>query len=135
MMAPIRKNRIQSFGNQVAETATSTAEKVSSVAEDMGNRAKDLASQAYRQAESAGNYMSERADDATMAVGERLKAAGDVSSNVGRRLKETGDYVEQRGAQGLAADMSELVRKNPVPSVLIGIATGFLFATLLFRHD
>jgi len=132
------KNRIQSFGDQVAETATSTAEKASSVAEDVSNRAKDLASQAYRQAESAGAYIADRAEDATTAVGERLKAAGDASStmgqNVGQRLKETGDYIGQRGAEGLMDDFSSVIRQNPVASVMVGVAAGFLLSTM-FRRD
>lgn len=129
------KNRMQSFGNQVSEATANAMEGASAIAEDVGNKAKEFVADATQRAEAAGAYISQRADDATVAVGERLKMAGDASARMGRTLKETGDYVEREGFEGLISDTAGLIRRNPISAMLVGVGLGFVAARALYSRD
>jgi len=129
------KNRIQNFGNQLGQVATDTVETVVAVADDVGNRAKEFVTDATQRAETAGAYISQRADEATVAVGSRLKAAGEASESMGHSLKQTGDHLQRDGLQGLCADLSMLIRNHPIPAMLMGIGLGFVTARAMYRHE
>lgn len=133
----------QHGGGQTARPAdVTTGEGIKGAADYVSDKAKDAASNVTRAAGGAASYLGEKAEDATAAVGKRLKAAGDsmdqsefhegtlahASSAVAKTLQETGNYLEREGLHGIANDMTNLIKKNPVPSLLIGVCLGFLFA-------
>jgi hypothetical protein len=86
--------------------------------------------------------MSNRAEEATDAVGNRLKAAGDAirqnaphegtlgqaSSALAKSLEDTGEYIKREGVEGIACDVSNLIKKNPIPSLFFGVGIGYLLA-------
>jgi len=121
-------NRIQEFGNQVGQATSNAIEGMKNVAENVTTRANEFVADASKRAETAGQYVSERADEATMAFGERMKAAGDASAQVGQRLKETGDYIEREGVEGLSADLLTLMKRNPTVTFVAGACLGFCLA-------
>ena len=48
-------------------------------------------------------------------------------------LESGGKYLQEEGLKGMADDMATLIRRNPVPAVLVGIAFGFLIARITTR--
>jgi hypothetical protein len=58
---------------------------------------------------------------------------GSAKSAAADALERTGRYVEQEGFSGMAGDVSELIRKNPIPALLLGIGFGFLLARFTSR--
>jgi ElaB/YqjD/DUF883 family membrane-anchored ribosome-binding protein len=133
-------------------------EKAEDTAATLGNAASDLASQAgnyasemgqnvassVRQgAEQAAGYVSHRAEDARVAVGSSFKSFGEsiraaapaednmihsAACSVADSLENTGKYLEEKGFDGMAQDMTEAIKRNPIPAVFIAAGIGFLLA-------
>ncbi len=87
---------------------------------DTMEKAKDMASHAAESVTDAGTYIGRRAEEAT--------------SSVGGAMENTGHYLKNDGLQHIVADMSDLIRKNPVPAMLIGIGLGVLLAQATSRR-
>jgi len=93
-------------------------------------------------AKSAATAAGEKADAAASAVGEgmtslahsiREKAPhegmlGSASGSVASGLERGGQYLRQEGFRGMMNDLTDLVRNNPLPAVLIGVGVGFMLA-------
>jgi hypothetical protein len=46
-------------------------------------------------------------------------------------LETSGKYLEEKNLTGMVDDLTDLVRKNPIPALLIGVGLGFLLARTL----
>ncbi len=136
------KNSVQGVGNSLGQAAACAADNVRNAAGYVSETAKGLACTASKDGQQAASYLGHKAEDATAAVGNSLRAAGDVirqnaphdgtlgkaSSAVARTLEETGDYLKREGLEGMACDMTNMVKKNPIPALFIAVGVGFLLA-------
>jgi len=132
----------QDLADRAKDAASSMADRAKDAASAVADRAKDAASAVQDKAEHAANYVGKKAEDATSAVGGGLKSLGqtirektphsgmmgNASSAVADSLESTGRYLEEEGLQGMAEDVTNLIRRNPIPALLIGIGAGFLLA-------
>ena len=132
------KNKFQEVGNQAVEAANTAADNVRNAAGYVVDQVKDMAK--------AG---SARAEDATHAIGGGLRAASDAirqnlpqdgrlgqaTSAVAQGLSETGDYIEREGLEGIGSDLTNLIKRNPIPALLLGIGLGFLVARATTSRD
>lgn len=89
--------------------------------------------------------VGKKADDLTAGAGHDIRKWGDALSDksphhgllghasqaVADTLKDSGHYLEQAKLSGMADDVNQLITRNPVPSVLIGIGIGFLLGRAL----
>lgn len=98
-------------------------------------KAKDMGTQAIEKAKDMGSDALEKAKGYASNVSEQ---AGQVASRIGHKVEETyeqgRDYVKERGLSGMGEDLTDLIRKNPLPAVLVGLGIGFLLARA-FRED
>ena len=92
--------------------------------------------------EDASSYVGQKAVDATSSVGCGLKSLGhtirdntpndgmigEASSAVANSLESTGRYLQEEGLKGIADDMTNMIRRNPIPALLVGVGVGFLIA-------
>jgi hypothetical protein len=113
------------------------------------DKAKDMASSVMEQASSmahavgdAGAAVGEKANDATAAVGSRMNSVagtiretmpregvlGTASSSVAGSLESGGRYLQEKNIGGMAEDITNLIRRNPVPALLVGVGIGFVLA-------
>jgi len=53
---------------------------------------------------------------------------GSAANRVADTLESGGKYLEQEGLSGMAGDLTDLVKKNPIPALLIAVAVGVLIA-------
>ena len=53
---------------------------------------------------------------------------GTASSTLASGLENTGRYLQQEGLKGMGQDLTDLIRRNPLPAVLIGLGLGFILA-------
>ena len=122
----------------------------------MFDRAKGAASDALQKGKEAVQPLADKAgqaasaaghkvDEATSAVGsgmkglaDRIKSSGpqegflgQASSTVADTLRQGGQYLEQGGFSGMTKDVTEMIRRNPVPAVMVGLGLGFLLGRLL----
>ena len=121
----------QSFTERAGETASNVAHRAGEMASNVGHRAGEVASNVGRKVDSgvsaAGSGMQSFAD----TVRERGPASGmlgSATSAVAGTLENTGEYLETHGLSGIASDLTDMIRRNPIPALLIGIGVGFLIA-------
>jgi gas vesicle protein len=135
----------------LASSVSHAASDVKNKAQDLGSaamsQAKDAASNLTEKARDAANYVGQRADDATSAAGGQLKSLasqvrqnaphegmlGSAAGYAAGALDRTGEYLREQGLSGMAEDFTGMVRRNPIPALLIGVAVGFLLARATSR--
>jgi hypothetical protein len=122
-------------GTQMAKDARETVSGVI-------NQARETASNVTEQAKQAGSTVAHKADEMAGKVGSGLESAADTirgnapssgmlgsaATRVADTLESSGKYLEQEGLSGLAKDVTELVKRNPIPALLVAVAFGVLIA-------
>jgi len=122
--------------------AANAAEHAKNVANEAVNKAKDVGSSVVEKAGEAASYVGKKADDATSSVGSGMKnlagtirekmpekgMLGAAGSAVADTLESGGRYLQQQGLSGIGDDLTNMIRRNPIPAVLLGIGVGFLLA-------
>jgi len=56
---------------------------------------------------------------------------GSAAGYVADTLEGTGKYIEDKNLSGMMDDMTGLIKRNPIPAVLIGLGIGFLLGRTL----
>jgi hypothetical protein len=56
---------------------------------------------------------------------------GTASQKVARGLESGGRYLQEEGLRGIGEDLTNLIRRNPIPALLIGLGLGFLIGRAL----
>lgn len=142
--------KAKDFASSAAEAAKGAAEygidKARDLANQAGQAASNLASQAghmaSQAASTAGQYASKAANTATSSVGSGLESLGHAvrdnaphggmlggaASTVANTLEQGGRYIREEGLGGMADDVTNAIRRNPIPAVLCALAVGFLLA-------
>jgi hypothetical protein len=123
----------------------SAGETVKDLASNVGEKAKQAGSAVARTASDAASAVGQKADSAAAAVGGGMRSLADTirektpdegmlgraSSAVASKLESGGKYLEMEGITGLAEDVTNLVRRNPIPALILGVGVGFMLARLL----
>jgi hypothetical protein len=115
------------------------------IQEQTAGAMKHMAQTAAQKGRSAAGYVTEKAQDATASVGSGLKhlsdavrdkaPSGSTTDAVANTLESTGRYLQEEGLAGAAEDLTGLIRRNPIPALLIGIGFGFLLAQATTRRS
>ena len=135
------KDAAAKAGEVVKETASRAGEVAQDLASRAGEAVKDAASTVAQKTSDAASLVVQKADDATAAVGHNVKSLagtirekgphegvlGRADAAVANSLESCGRELE-RGVTGMASDLTETIRRHPVPAVLIGIGLGFMIA-------
>jgi len=109
--------------DKTKEAASSVGEMVSNAASNVGKSAENLTSNAGTGLRHLGETLAQKAPHEGML--------GDASQAVAKTIKEGGRYIEEAGLSGMADDLTGLIKRNPVPAVLIGLGVGFLIGRAL----
>lgn len=131
-----KEKNTSGIGASVAEAANRTGETV-----------KDAASTVVHKASDAGSYIAQKAEDATSTVGGELKSLagslrdkgphegmlGNANTAVANTLENCGRELEEHGLSGIADDITNTIRRHPVPATLIGVGLGFMLARMLTK--
>jgi hypothetical protein len=100
------------------DAAASVADMAGNAASTVGKKADDMAATAGGDIRKWGESLSESAPHEGML--------GQASQAVAGTLKEGGRYLEQAKFSGMADDVTMVIKRNPVPAVLIGFSLGFI---------
>jgi hypothetical protein len=125
--------------------SSNMADHAKDLAADAAAKAKEVGSTVAQKVGDASSYIGKKADDATSAVGSGMKSVagairdktpdngmiGAAGSAVASTLEQGGRYLEEQGLSGVGNDLTNLIRRNPLPAVLIGIGVGYLVARAL----
>jgi uncharacterized protein YjbJ (UPF0337 family) len=93
------------------------SEKTAGVAATVTSAAQDVASSV---AETAGT-----------AAGKAQETAGAAATAVIDTVAGAGTYVQEKGVQALSGDLAGLIRRYPIPALIIGLGIGFVLARSL----
>lgn len=109
----------QAVGN-AKQAASSVASKAAGVAQGVEEQAENL----YHQA----------SDSARQAYDRSAEALSHVRGQAETAVNRIKDYVEDKDFGQMAEEMSNVIRRHPLPAVLIGIGVGFLLARSTRSH-
>ncbi len=126
-------------------TATDTFNQAT---ENIKNKAGEAATAAADKAKQAASTLGQRAEDCTHAVGSGMKNLAETvrqkgpqagvgaaaTSSLAQGLETGGQYLEQEGLKGIAEDVTNLIRRNPLPALLLGVGLGFILARATTRR-
>ena len=127
--------RIPSNNQEWAQVAESGKEAAASVG-DMAHRAVSaigaMAGQAASDAGTKADELTASAGVGIQGLGDRLgKIApqtgvlGSASQAVAQSVKEGGKYIEDAKLSGITENIAQMIRRYPIPAVLIGIGLGW----------
>ena len=133
------ERRLREFGGRtagVSATVTSAAQNVAShVAETAGTaatKAQEMAGAAASTVTSAAQDVASRvAETAGTAATKAQEMAGAAASTVTDTVAGARTYVQEQGVQTLPDDLAGLIRRHPVPALLIGLGIGWLLSRTL----
>jgi len=150
------QNEADKMKQGVQDAAHAAGQKAQDLAHKAGDKAQDLAHAAGQKVQDAAHATSQKvqdvahaagqkAEDATASLGSGLKTAAEkVRENaphegmlgrgaeaVASTLERGGDYLRDKNLHGMAEDMTEMIKRNPIPAVLLGIGLGFLLGRTL----
>jgi hypothetical protein len=117
------KDAAANAADKAKETASAVADKARDVASRVGQKADDMAGRAGGALESAAGSVREHGPQGGMF--------GTAASKVADTLESGGRYLREEGMTGLAEDVTGLIRRNPIPALLLGLGVGFLLGRAL----
>lgn len=122
--------------DKAREMASDVADKAKDVAGNVADKARDLASTAGDRAE----HLTHRAGSGIESLGHAVRenmphggTMGAVADRTAQGLESAGRYIQEEGLSGMADDITDVIRRNPIPAVLIGIGIGYLIARAVRR--
>jgi len=136
------KNLGTDIKKDAKELGQQAMDKAQNVASNVADKARDIGSNVSHMASDAASNIGHRAEDATSSVGGGMKSLagqvrehgpregmlGNATSAVADTLEKGGRYLQEEGLRGIGEDLTGLIRRNPIPAVLVGIGVGFLLA-------
>lgn len=139
------KDEVRDRTQDAKNMAEDTLEKGRNMAQQAVEKGKDLAQAAGDKAKEFGTAARDRADSGAASMGSGLRNAaetikehvpqsgvlGSAASQVTGTMENAGRYLEEKGVSGAAEDLTVLIRRHPVPSVLIGIGLGILLGQFM----
>lgn len=130
----------------IKKDQTAQAKEATGQAADKAKEALSHTGEAISHAASAaGQAVSETAESATATVGSSMQSLagtvrdsgpregmlGNATRNVAEGLEGAGKYIEDKNLSGMMEDVNGLIKRNPVPAVLIALGVGFLVGRAL----
>jgi ElaB/YqjD/DUF883 family membrane-anchored ribosome-binding protein len=138
---PDTSTRFGSEANNIIDQAAETTRQV-------GNTLSDAATSVKDKTQELGRAAKERIDEQRVATASKLRnVASGLHENAGKlpngpqiahsaasRIDAAADYLESRDANGLMADVGQVVKRNPIPSLLIAAVAGFFVGRVLSNN-
>jgi phage-related tail protein len=124
-----------------------TMESMERSADEVGSQFSEIAERTKSKVQEWSAPVREKTQQAMAAAGEKMESlAGAIrdrapqegsvataAATVADKLEGAGAYLQERGIPGAVEDLSVLIRRYPVQSLLIGIGIGYLLARLQRR--
>ena len=128
--------------DKAREGMTGVAEKAREAVGVAADKARESFSALGQSASSMASAAVNKADEAVSSAGKRLETWGEgvrentphegllgaASDRLAGALETSGNYLEDHGLTGMVEDVTEMIKRNPIPALFIGIGIGFLIA-------
>jgi len=104
---------------------------------------------AFEALQHAAQAVGQKAEDATASVGSSMQKVADTvrdqgpnagilgtaTHTVADAIEGTGKYLEDKNLHGMMEDVTGLIKRNPIPAVLLGLGIGFLVGRALSSRN
>lgn len=117
--------------DRARETASQVAEQAREGAANLGEKAKEAGSTVVNKADDlAGRAGSglETAADSLRSHAPNSGVLGSAASSVADTLERSGRYLEEEGVSGMAGDLTNIIKRNPISALLVAVSIGVLIA-------
>jgi hypothetical protein len=135
-------HRASDMGQKATDTAASLAENARETAASVAGKARDAASSLASTAGSVASAVGQRVENAASSVGGGMQSLagtlrdkapqggmmGTAASSMADALDTGGSYLRDHKLSDMGSDILGLIRRNPIPAMLVGIGIGYLFA-------
>jgi hypothetical protein len=135
----------EAIGHAASAVGQAVSQKAGDAATAVASKASDVASSVAHKASDAASAVGHKAEDATASVGHGMHTVADkvreftphegmlgsASKAVADSIDNAGKYVEDKNLTGMMDDVTGLIRRNPIPALLIGLGVGFLIGRAL----
>jgi hypothetical protein len=129
------------------EGKSNMGQKTQETASNLGQKAREMASNVSEKAQTVGSAVAEKTDDAISAVGSGMTSLagtirekgphsgmlGSAASGVASGLQASGEYLREHGMGDMLSDLTGVIRRYPIQSLLVGFGMGFLLARVTKR--
>jgi ABC-type transporter Mla subunit MlaD len=135
------KGAVSSGAEKAKDVAHSAIDRTKEAAQAGVEKARDAAQAGWDKTRDAAQGAGHMATHATDSVGSGMESLagtlrdnapggtlGNAASTVADSLERGGRYIREEGLSGVADDLTGTIRRNPIPSVLVAVAIGFLLA-------
>ncbi len=137
-------NTAGNIKQQGQETASNLADKAKDAAGNLVDKAKQVAGNVADKARDLASNVGDRVDSGVSSVGKGMESLagtlrdrgpssgvlGSATSGIAGAMDSTGHYLEEQGLSGMAEDLTGLIRRHPIPAILIGVGLGYLLARM-----
>jgi len=135
--------RLREFDERMRTlSAPKSAETTRHTSQDVGVGREGFAGDVKQTAEGAASSAATIASQPISAVGERIGSLADVirekaphegavgtaATTVAEKLDAAGSYLQAKNLDHMMGDLSGVLRRYPVPSLLVGLGIGYLLA-------
>jgi hypothetical protein len=113
------------------ETAAGVSQKAGEMYGDAKAKAQEYGSAAAEKISGAGTAVAEKMSSVAQSLrGNAPKEGmmGSAASSVADGLDAAGSYLQEKDFNHMAQDVTELIRRYPVQSLLVGVGIGYLFS-------
>jgi phage-related minor tail protein len=145
--ATTAKRDAMNEADKARDSASGAVDKAKDAASGVMDKAKDAASHAGQAVSSAASAVGHKVDDTAGSVGSGMKnlgsqvreqgpnkgILGQATSAVAGALDSAGGYLEDKKLSGMGQDLTEMIKRNPIPALFLGVGLGFLLASTLRR--
>lgn len=118
-------------GETMNSHASNLGATLGGMAEDAKNKAEEAASAATASGFQSISAMGEKIESLADVIREKAPQEGSLgtaATTVAQKLDAAGSYLQHRDVDHMVGDLSNMVRRYPIPSLLIGLGIGFLIA-------
>jgi hypothetical protein len=118
------REAVASVGERAGHAASAVEAMASQAVCDVGRKADDLAASAGIGIQGLGDRLSKN-------TSSQAGVLGTASQAVAGAVKGGGEYLEGAKLSGMTEDVAQLIRRNPIPAVLIALGLGWFAARKL----
>jgi uncharacterized protein YjbJ (UPF0337 family) len=130
--------RFQEYGIQ----SGNVGQEMKNVGQNVAQSAANAYGDAKAKAQEFGSAAAERVGGASKAVGETMSSwagtiresapqegsIGSAAKTVANQLENAGSYLQDNTFENMARDVTTLIRRYPIQSLLVGLGIGYLFS-------
>jgi uncharacterized protein YjbJ (UPF0337 family) len=124
------KEYTEGAGQTMKDTAQDLYQGAAKTYDDMKTKAQELGSAASEQAKNATAAVGEKMGSLASTIRQNVPQEGTVGSAataVADNLEAAGSYLRDSNFEGMINDLTALIRRYPMQSLLVGLGIGYLW--------